>query len=65
MEGSLELLFATKKKKVEFRFRMIDLILFVVFYLSLLNNFHEVRLVFAGKTNSEFGLFLSIFNISC
>ena len=35
------------------------------FYVSLLNNFHEVRLFFASKTNLEFGLILSILERTC
>ena len=39
---------------------MINPILFAVLYLSLLNNFDEVRLFFVAETNLEFGLILSV-----
>ena len=42
------------------RVTMINPILFAVLYLSLLNNFDEVRLFFVAETNLEFGLILSV-----
>ena len=44
---------------------MINPILFAVLYLSLLNNFDEVRLFFVAETNLEFGLILSILERTC
>ena len=38
----------------------INPVLFAVLYLSLLNNFDEVRLFFVAETNLEFGLILSV-----
>ena len=39
---------------------MINPDLFAVLYLSLLNNFDEVRLFFVAETNLEFGLILNV-----
>ena len=44
----------------QLRARMINPVLFAVLYLSLLNNFDEVRLFFVAETNLEFGLILSV-----